>query len=520
MNQLFNQTQFNKPSKNVFNLSHEKKLSMNMGQLVPIMCEEVIPGDKFKVSSEALIRMQPMIAPVMHRLNIYTHFFFVPNRIVWNEWESFITGGADGTSNPILPQLNLSSGAVNANLASGSLSDFLGCSTVSSGSYGVSINALPFRAYHKIYNEYYRDQNLEEEVNISMDSGNDSNAADMLTLRKRAWEKDYFTSALPWTQRGGEVEIPLLGTAPIVLNDSLGPTASTKLKTYDGGNIHYGDLEAVQNPSEAHIQSKGHLGMAIMDPDGTLDADLANVTSATIAELRNSVKLQEWLEKNARGGSRYIEQMLSHFGVRSSDARLQRPEYLGGSKNPMLISETLQTSESASTPQGTMAGHGVSGGTTPNFSQYFEEHGYIIGIMSVLPKTTYQQGFRKHLLKTDKFDYFWPEFEHIGEQPVYNAELYHDYTTGINKEPFGYQSRYSEYKQVPCSVHGDFKDNLNFWHMGRQFDSLPQLNEDFIHSDPTQRIFAVTAEDDKLLCNIYNHVKAIRPISRFSNPSF
>lgn len=509
---MFNQVQFRKPPKNVFNLSHERKFSMKMGQLVPILCEEIIPGDSFKINAEVLMRMAPMLAPVMHRVNVFTHFFFVPNRLVWNEWESFITGGEDGLASPVIPYLDLVT-----SLPAGSLGDFLGCATPSGETVPARVNALPFRAYQMIYNEYYRDQNLEDKIDFGHDSG-EAGGVELAPLRTRAWEKDYFTSALPWTQRGGEVQIPLLGDAPVIMNDV---SNATGVYTKSGANPSEGTTLVTKSDGggpEQHVSNSAESEYFKFDPNGTLEADLSAVTNTTITELRNAVKLQEWLEKNARGGSRYIEQLKQHFGVTSSDARLQRPEYLGGSKNPVIISEVLQTSESATSPQANMAGHGVSAGNSPSFNRSFEEHGYIIGIVSVLPKTTYQQGFRRHLLKNDKFQYYWPEFAHIGEQEVMKSELYHDFSTAVDKDAFGYQSRYSEYKFIPSSVHGDFKNTLNYWHMGRIFDSLPNLNADFIHSDPTNRIFAVIDESDKLYVQVYNNIKAIRPISRFSNP--
>ena len=512
MADIFNQTQFRKPNKTLFPLSHDRKFSMNMGELVPILCEEVIPGDKWQGKSEAMIRMAPMLAPIMHRLNVTTHFFFVPNRLVWNEWEDFITGGPNGTSNPVLPWINISQ---TQNIESGSLGDYMGAPLTSNGvTAAAQMNALPFRAYQLIYNEYYRDQDIETEIEISKSSGQEINRAEMLSLRQRAWEKDMFTSARPSTQKGQEVQVPLLGDAPVVFNRTDGDGRFIRSDT--GAQASVGAVTMVDDLGDSVLESGGT--RSEYDPNGTLTADLDAVTATTIADLRNAARLQEHLEKNMRGGSRYIEQMLVHFGVKSSDSRLQRPEYLGGGKVPMMISEVLQTSQTDSSPQGNLSGHGVSAGTSPQWSQYFEEHGYIIGIISVLPKTSYYQGFRRHLLKDDKYDYPFPDFEGIGEQEVYNAELYHSYDDVPNKNPFGYQSRYIEYKHIPSSVHGDFKTTLEYWHMGRKFASPPTLNNSFIQSDPTNRIFTVNDSSHKMWCNVYNDVMAIRPLSRFSNP--
>lgn len=514
---MFDKISLNRPKSNVFNLTHERKFSMKMGNLVPVLCEEVIPGDKFRINTEMLMRMAPMIAPIMHRVDIKTEFFFVPNRLIWNEWEDFITGGADGTLEPVMPYLSPPQAST---IAPGSLADYLGCSSEVSGftAGSTKINALPFRAYQLIYNEYYRDQNLTEEIPIDLGSGLDSDSAQMMILRYRAWEKDYFTSALPFTQRGADVSLPLTGNAEVILNDVQN---YVQLKQTDGSDSSNSTLATVQH----HIDS-GVLATTTptpptplkIDPNGTLEADMNNVSSSTIVELRRALSLQRWFEKNARGGSRYIEQILSHFGVRSKDSRLQRPEFLGSGKTPLVISEVLQTSATDTDgPQGNLAGHGVSAGVTHSFNKSFTEHGYIIGLVSVLPRTTYQQGIRRHLMKKDRYDYFWPDFAHIGEQEVYNSELYHTYDDDFDKDAFGYQARYSEYKYIPSSVHGEFKDSLLFWHMGRKFSSPPLLNTGFVQSNPTTRIFAVTQEET-LYVQAINHVKAIRPMPYFSNP--
>ena len=257
-------------------------------------------------------------------------------------------------------------------------------------------------------------------------------------------------------------------------------------------------------------------------------ADLKDATAASINELRRAFRLQEWLERNARGGSRYIEVILAHFGVQSSDARLQRPEFLGGSATPMSISEVLQTSNTAEgptsadeTPQGNMAGHAVSVGSSNRVAYKCEEHGYIIGIMSVMPKSAYQQGVPKHFTKFDKFDYFWPSFANIGEQAIQKKELYNDITDGKNDETFGYTPRYAEYKYIPSTVHGEMRKSLDFWHMGRIFASRPELNQDFIEMDHTEvsRIFAVEADSEDVYVYLHNHIKARRPMPYFGTPT-
>jgi len=456
------------PNKNLLDLSHERKFSMKMADLVPILCEEVIPGDTFRMNTEIMVRLAPLVAPMMHRVNVYTHFFFVPNRLVWDDWERFITGGETGNQvEPVLPYVELSNENMALANVSGGLMDFLGYPvTYGQGVVGDSrVNALPLRAYHLIWNEWYRDQNLQGANEIPKKSGVED-ADHLMYLQKRNWEKDYFTTCLPWAQKGGEVAIP---------------------GEFDGGNLDF--------------------------------------THGTINELRNATRLQRWLEKNARGGSRYIEQILSHFGVRSSDARLQRPEYLGGGKSPIVISEVQQTSQTTQgedgSPQGNLAGHGIAVGNSHSFTKTFEEHGFVFGLVSVMPRTSYMDTCRRHVWKKDRFDFYWPEFANLGEQPVYKKELYDGLTGGpIPSDVFGYQPRYQEYKFIPSTVHGDFKTSLAFWHMARKFEGTPNLNSSFVTANPTKRVFAV--EDPlvhELYVQVYNNLKATRPMPVYSNPS-
>ena len=525
MAQIFDRIKLSKPKSSVFDLSHEKKLSLNMGDLVPIFLQETLPGDQFKVNIEHLIRFQPLLAPIMHRVNVYTHFFFVPNRLVWNDWEKFITGGSDGEQLPVFPRIKFDSTdeLTKSKFRKGTLADYLGypsANVPSSGIFNLDLSVLPFRAYQLIYNEYYRDQNLSNPVEFSKGSGIISSNPDftnLLALRKRAWEKDYFTSALPWAQRGEQLNIPIAGEAPVI------GTGDAYIELMNGtteGNLTNGNLFTNGN----YIQdSTGASAMFKKVPQG-LKADLNNVSASSINELRQAFSIQKWLEKNARGGSRYVEQLLAHFGVYSSDARLQRPEYLGGGKTPVIISEVLQNSASTeNSPQGQMVGHGISVGNTNEFRKRFEEHGFVIGIMSIIPRTSYQNGLPRVFQKYDKFDYYFPDLAHLGEQEVKKSELYLDTSKYLdaeeNKGTFGYQPRYAEYRFVNDSVHGDMAGNLDFWHMGRKFTSLPPLNSSFVQSDPTQRIFAVEdPTEHKLIVQTYCNFQAIRPLPKFGTP--
>lgn len=520
---IFNKVRINKPKRNAFNLSHDVKLTMNMGDLVPVLCQEVVPGDTFVLNSELFVRMAPMIAPIMHHVNIYTHYFFVPNRLVWKEWETFITGGKDGTESPVMPYFNTNS------ISKSSLFDYLGY-PVGDIPNDARLSSLPLRGYQLIYNDYYRDQNLHDELEISRESGLDTTDEDVLfPIRKRCWEKDYFTSALPWTQKGPEVSIPLSGDAQVKLDESsltdAGRNPKWRDRNYsqslqdDVAPLYVGDYGSA-NRGQHDVPADVSQPQVAYDPNGSLYADLKDVSGTTINELRRSIRLQEWLERNARAGSRYIEQIFSHFGVKSSDARLQRPEFLGGGKSNMQISEVLQTSSSDdTTPQANMAGHGMSLGKTHGMKATFEEHGYVFAIVSVMPRTSYSQGCPRAYLKRDKFDYYWPSFAHLGEQEIYRGELYYTANESYNKETFGYQSRYSEYKYCPSRVCGDFRDNMSYWHMGRLFNIPPTLSAEFVEANPTHRIYAVTDNDaQKLYVQCYHNFKAVRPMPRFGTP--
>jgi hypothetical protein len=502
---LFNSVKMTKPQNNVFDLTHDVKLSTNMGDLTPILTMECVPGDKFDLSCESMIRFAPMIAPVMHRMDVTMHYFFVPNRILWSNWESFITNANSGIVPPYFNSDDTRTAAQKR------LMDYMGVPPCPAGGTLQKINALPFAAYQCIYNEYYRDQNLVAPIDYKLADGGLSGAAKynaILTPRVRAWEHDYFTASLPFAQKGPAVDIPL---GEVELNSSTNPGLFKQASSHSSA---LSGAVASFPPGKLQVSSTD----AVYDPNGTLE-----VQPTTINELRRAFRLQEWLEKNARGGTRYIENILAHFGVKSSDSRLQRPEYITGVKSPVIISEIVQTSQSNLTAQGNLAGHGISVGSGRNGSYYCEEHGYIIGIMSVMPKTAYQQGIPKTFLKDDPLEYFWPSFAHIGEQEVTLNELY-AYTPQAN-DTFGYVPRYAEYKYMPSRVAGDFRTSLDYWHLGRIFGSAPALNQTFIECTPanTERIFAVVdpeTETQKLYCHILNKIKAVRPMPKYGTPQF
>ena len=534
-NRLFNRVPISKPGRNLFDLSHESLLTCKMGQYVPFYLQEIVPGDTFKVSSEIFARFAPLRAPVMHNIDVVCHYFFVPNRLVYDKWEDFITGGEQGTdivpfptvTPPMDPELGL--------YTEGSLWDYMNLPTVADeGSSLPKVSALPFRAYQLIYNEYIRDQTLIDEVPITKNSTvSYTEARDILQLRNKCWEKDYFTSALPNPQRGGDVHLPLQGEAPVNLQQVDGVYPIGHWVQSNGAVAPQGDASfrgAGVGGSDTVLAKKVDSGQSpgvTYDPNGGLFADMSAVTSTTVNELRRAMRLQTWLEKQARGGSRYIETIRSHFGVRSSDARLQRPEFLGGFRKPVQISEVLQTSESQQTPQGTMAGHSATYTNNRAFKRFFEEHGYVIGCMCFIPRTSYFQGVPRHFMKFDKFDYYWPEFAHLGEQEVKDIELFFDTTKSQENQQgtFGYQSRYSEYKFSLNQVHGLFRSQLLFWHLARNFSTMPKLNGDFVTARPSERIFPIDDETAEILwaqpiwVQLYNDVKALRPMPRFGEPT-
>lgn len=504
---LFNSVKVSAPKKNMFDLSHDFKFSGNMGELIPTMLMDCVPGDKVNLTAESLIRLAPMVAPMMHRCDVYFHWFFVPNRILWPNWEKYITNTPiDSEGNlPAFPYLKIEGDTYT------SLADYLGVPKTQSPDF-LQVSALPFAAYQLIFNEYYRDQNLMPDRSelLKLVDGNNNGERELLTtLHRRCWEHDYFTAALPFAQKGAAVTLPLAGMNDVrVMRSSDDGAVNTFLQGTSGNPNQKIFNRLSENPDI---------------PDNELYADTSSLeqTSTTINDLRRAFRLQEWLERLARGGSRYAELLKNFFNVNSSDKRLQRPEYITGMKSPIVISEVLNTTGTEDAPQGNMAGHGVSV-TAGNGGSYFcEEHGYIMGIMSVMPRTAYQQGVPKHFLKiNDPFEFYWEQFAHIGEQPVLNAEVFAQGLADDN-ETFGYVPRYAEYKFMQNRVAGEFKTSLDMWHMGRKFDTPPALNAEFVTCNPTNRVFAV--EDPtvaKLYCHVYNKVSALRPMPVFGTPTF
>lgn len=490
----FNAVLGKRPSRAKFNLSHERKLTLKMGPLYPILVQEVVPGDQMQVTSETMLRLAPMLSPVMARIDAYVHYFFVPNRLIWSKWEKFITGEEE----VLIPEATVSGAMVKP----GTIYDYMGLPTHGSDFLSMKFNVLPFRAYYLIYNEYYRDQNLSPKLPIEPDPGAHA-------LAYRAWEKDYFTSALPWAQKGEAASLPIDHVVnygrdgSIVVNTETGTPATniTALQTEGTGHL-------TRSPGPANLTLKN------------IDDIEANIN---INELREATAIQRWLEKNARAGSRYVETLLAHFGVISDDARLQRPEYLGGGKTPVSISEVVNSTgftelEPNALPQGALAGHGISVGRSNKATLYAKEHGYMIGILSVIPRTEYFQGMPKMYSRKTKLDFYWPEFAQLGEQEVQNQEIYHSGVSSADQQTFGYQARYAEYKHASSTVHGDFRKNLKFWHLAREFSACPTL-QNIIRANPSDRIFAVTDGTDYIWAQVYNRIYARRPMPKYNVPT-
>lgn len=504
-----NSVQVFKPRSNVFDLSHDVKLSTNMGLLVPTCCIDAIPGDKFRIGCNALVRLAPMVFPMMHRCDVTMHYYAVPKRLLWDNWGNYITKTEVDGAVPAPPFITYTAG----DYAPGNLMDNLGLPDPGANNFNISPMAI--MAYHLICDEYYRDQNLQDPMFFKLEDG-DNNAKKILMnfMRRRCWEHDYFTAALPTPQKGDSVEIPVSGL--VVLNNDT--TAPFSVVSADGLSAPLGDLQSggfVGNP----LQTDTGTGTVntVLNPNGRLEVQNADTN---INDLRRAYALQRFQEKLMRGGSRLTEFIRNIFGVTSSDARLQRPEYITGIKAPIAISEVLNTTGTDDAPQGAMAGHGAAGVSGKYGSFFCEEHCYIIGIMSVMPKTAYQQGIPKHFLKVnDSTEHFTPDFANIGEQEVINAEVYAPHTDEFGV--FGYMPRYGEYKTEQNRVAGQFKTTMKDWHMGRIFESDPNLNEEFVSCNPTTRVFAVTdAAEHHVWCHIFNDISAVRLMPKYGTPTY
>lgn len=544
---IFSQVPTTRIARSRHNLSHQVKMSFDAGKINPLLCELARPGDTWRVGLEQFVRTMPMIAPLMDRMDIKVDSFFVPLRLIWDDFEDFITLGPTGEFSALRPTISVPANSIPSVyqykyapiFGIGGMSDYLNFPPFNLGTdnsnEAIKIDALPFRSYQIVYNEYFRNEVLDVEIPIAKSSGDlqlvPTTAQQTLIpasssnfeLRSRGWNKDYFTSALPTPQKGPAVRIPygdieVTSDGEFLVKEVGGnppdPSLSDiTLVTKDvPTRVTYQDGQ-MQNQT----QGFGALRLDTTNPNWGkameyfkgLKANMDASDLPTIEELRYAEVLQEFYEANARGGTRAKEYYQNIWHTRTKDARLDRPEYLGGYRGPITISDIDQNSESAVTPQGTLAGKGVSAGGNRLLRYHVPEWGIILIVMSVVPKSSYYQGFRKWNLYNDVFDWPNPFFANLGEQEILNKELYHSASDNDDDDTFGYTPRYAECKFIPSSVHGQFRSTLDYWHLSRKFGSRPHLNSAFLHiqQSEVERAFPLQVSDsNKFLGTFFFHI--------------
>lgn len=541
--------------RSTFDRSHSLKTSFNVGDIVPFFVDEVLPGDTFNVDTSKVVRLQTLLTPVMDNIYLDTYFFFVPNRLTWSHWKQF---NGENTESAWIPQTEYEIPQITAPASGGwsvgTIADYLGVPT---GVPNLSVSALPFRAYALIMNEWFRDENLSDPLVVPVDDATVAgvNTGTFVTdvckgglPYKAAKYHDYFTSCLPSPQKGPDVTIPVAsaGNMPVVPRAALVPASlfdgsTMRLRKSDGTDFSPGYDDAYvsmgnsTNPSviAQRAQSFGSMNESIAFANLYAVGD-GNAAAATINQLRMAFQIQKLYEKDARGGSRYIEILKSHFGVTSPDARLQRPEYLGGNRVPININQVVQQSATASgeTAQGTVTGMSVTTDTHSDFTKSFTEHGFVIGVMVARYDHTYQQGLERFWSRKDRFDYYWPVFANIGEQAVKNKEIFaqgpgvkDSAGAVIDDQVFGYQEAWADYRYKPSRVTGEMRSqyaqSLDVWHLADDYSALPMLSDSWIREDRANvdRVLAVTSSvSNQLFADIYIKNRTTRPMPMYSIP--
>lgn len=490
-------------------LSHYRLTSLNQGWLYPVACEEILPGDSFRHQTAALIRVSPLVAPVMHPCHVMVHHWYVPSRIIWDNWEQFITGNNSALTAPTVTIAGTDTAAL-------ALAQSLGVGVDAAGLPApVVLNALPFRAYNTIYNEFYRDQNLT--TALVQRRGDTGDLPADYAIQNASWEKDYFTTARPNPQQGSGVEsvpITLSGTAPVTgigKGDGTFTVVNQAVRESGGGTPTYANASQLWDPGANQATYLKGTGASNAFPDVKVDMTGVVVPAGLdINELRKSLAMQRMREHRNRFGQRYRD-MLAYLGVNSSDSRLQRPEYLGGGKQTISFSEVLSTAETTGGVVGDMAGHGIAALRTRPYKRFFEEHGYMLSFLCVRPVSVYMNRVPRHFLRRDYEQYWQKELEMMGDQQITNFEIYGQAATpnGV----FGYIPRYDEYRHAESFVSGEFRTILDYWHMARKFTSQPALNGTFVKCDPTNRIYASTTTNE-LYAMVSHRISARRLVSK------